>query len=237
MNRRQFLTVVGAGAAALALPPLPAFGQAKTYPFALPRLPYDYDALQPSIIEEIMKLHHDKHHAAYVANLNKALEGHADLQKKTLVELLRGYEKLPDEVRSTIINNGGGHANHAMFWEIMAPKGKAGEPSKELTRAIEDAFKTMDEFKKALSAKAGAVFGSGWAWLTYGPSKKLEIHTTPNQNSPYMNGLAPIMGIDVWEHAYYLQYKNVRADYIKAWWNVVNWREISERYERAMKAK
>ena len=234
MNRRQFLTVAGAGAAALAFP----LSQAKAAPFTLPPLPYAYDELQPSIIEEIMKLHYDKHHRGYVTNLNKALEGHPDLQKKSIVDLLRGYKDIKDDVlRSSVINQGGGHANHSMFWEIMAPKGKTGEPSKELVKGIDDAFKSMDEFKKNLSAKAGAVFGSGWAWLTYSPTKKLEIHTTPNQNSPYMSGLTPIMGIDVWEHAYYLQYKNVRADYIKAWWNVVNWKEINERYDRAVKAK
>jgi Fe-Mn family superoxide dismutase len=236
MNRRQFLSVAGAGAAALALPAVPALAQDKTG-FTLPKLPYDYDALKPSIIEEIMMLHHDKHHAAYVANLNKALEGHPDLLKKSIVALMRDIKEVPEAIQTAVINNGGGHANHSLFWLVMAPKGKGGEPSKELTKAIDDKFKSVDAFKTELSAKAGAVFGSGWAWLTLDKEKKLGIHTSPNQNSPYMVGHTPLMGIDVWEHAYYLQYKNVRPAYIKAWWDVVNWKYISDRYNEAMKAK
>jgi Fe-Mn family superoxide dismutase len=237
MNRRQFLSVAGAGAAALALPALPALAADEKPTFTLPKLPYDYDALQPSIIKEIMVLHHDKHHAAYVANLNNAVKGHPDLQKKSVAQLLRDYKQLPEDIRTAVTNNGGGHANHSLFWLVMAPKGKGGKPSGALAKALDAKFKSVDEFQKELSAAGGKVFGSGWAWLTLSPEKKLEIHMTPNQNSPYMVGHTPLMGIDVWEHAYYLQYKNLRPAYIKAWWDVVNWNYINDRYNDAMKGK
>jgi Fe-Mn family superoxide dismutase len=234
MTRRHFLRAAGASAAALTLAPLTArAADDKAAGFTLPKLPYAYDALEPNISAEIMKLHHDAHHQAYVTNLNKALEGHPDLLKKPIGNLLRDIDTVPENIRQTVINNGGGHANHSMFWEIMGPRG-GGSPSGELAKDIDAAFGSFDKFKDKLSTTAIARFGSGWGWLVLNKGK-LEVQSLPNQDSPLMKGQMPIMGIDVWEHAYYLQYKQKRPDYVKAWWNTANWKDIGQRYAAAKK--
>jgi Fe-Mn family superoxide dismutase len=240
LTRRQLLKVAGAGAATMALAPFARFAvraeeKKAAAGFTLPKLPYAYDALQPSISEEIMKLHHDTHHKAYVDNLNKALEGQEDLLKMPVDDLLRNIEKVPQKVRQTVINNGGGHANHSLFWEVMAPAGKGGEPKGELAKAIDTAFGSFDKFQQAFADAGMKRFGSGWAWLVPG-KRNLEIHNTANQDSPLLplpESQMPILGLDVWEHAYYLQYKAKRADYIAAWWKVVNWSNVAERYNKA----
>jgi Fe-Mn family superoxide dismutase len=197
----------------------------------LPALPYAYDALEPHIDARTMEIHHGKHHAAYVNNLNKALEGHADLQQKSITELLGDLNAVPEAIRGAVRNNGGGHFNHSLFWKVMQ-KGGGGEPTGELSDAIVSAFGSFDDFK-AKFANAGATrFGSGWAWLTVSDGR-LEVSSTPNQDTPVMDGGKPILGLDVWEHAYYLNYQNRRPDYIQAWWNVVNWRAVAENYSKA----
>jgi Fe-Mn family superoxide dismutase len=178
-----------------------------------------------------MEIHHDKHHAAYVNNLNKALEGHADLQKKSVEDLLRDIKEVPEDIRTVIRNNGGGHANHSLFWTVMSPDG-GGEPAGKLAEAIEKAFGDFNGFKEKLAAAAIGRFGSGWAWLTVSKGK-LDVSSTPNQDSPLMEGKVPILGLDVWEHAYYLKYQNKRPDYVEAWWNVVNWSEVERRFGKA----
>jgi superoxide dismutase, Fe-Mn family len=235
VNRRQVLQSAGAGVAALALCPLSAVAQDKKAPgFQLPKLEYPFDALEPHIDAQTMEIHHDKHHAAYVANLNKALAGHPELLSKEHVsDILRDIDKVPQSIRQAVVNNGGGHANHTMFWRIMKPKG-GGKPSGELAKAIDDAFGTFDKFQATLSNAATTQFGSGWGWLVLAKGK-LEVYGDKNQDSPYMKGHSPLLGIDVWEHAYYLKYQNRRPDYIKAWWNVVNWDAVAERYKNAMK--
>jgi superoxide dismutase, Fe-Mn family len=197
--------------------------------FELPALPYAKDALEPHIDAQTMEIHHDKHHAGYVNNLNKALEGHADLQGKTVEELLRSIDSLPESIRTAVRNNGGGHANHSMFWQIMSPNG-GGQPTGDLANAVNSAFGSFDNFKQQFAAAAGGRFGSGWAWLLVAPDGTLSITSTPNQDSPLMEGKRAVLGIDVWEHAYYLKYQNRRADYVAAWWNVVNWAEVARRY-------
>ncbi|MGH7563793.1 MAG: superoxide dismutase [Gemmatimonadota bacterium] len=197
----------------------------------VPALPYPFDALEPHIDARTMEIHHDKHHAAYVNNLNKALEGQADLQKKSVEDLLRDISKAPEEIRTAVQNNGGGHANHTLFWTIMSPDG-GGEPSGKLAEAIGKAFGDFKSFQEKLAAAATGRFGSGWAWLTVSKGK-LEVSSTANQDSPLMEGKTPILGLDVWEHAYYLKYQNVRPDYIAAGWNVVNWDEVAKRSEAA----
>ena len=192
----------------------------------VPALPYSFDALEPHIDTRTMEIHHDKHHAAYVTNLNKALEGHADLQKKSVEDLLRDIKNVPEDIRAAVQNNGGGHANHTLFWTIMSADG-GGEPDGELADAIVDAFKSFSAFKEQLSDAAVKRFGSGWSWLSVG-NDGLKVHSTPNQDSPLMEGRTPILGLDVWEHAYYLKYQNRRPDYIGAWWNVVNWAEVNK---------
>jgi Fe-Mn family superoxide dismutase len=234
MTRRQLLQSAGASAAVLALSPLRVLAvDEDKNGFTLPKLPYDYEALEPHIDAETMKIHHDFHHKAYVDNLNKALAGHEDLLKKPIDQLLRGIKEVPEAIRTAVRNNGGGHANHSMFWEIMGPKA-GGQPTGALAKAIDEAFESFDKFQTKLSQAAITRFGSGWGWLVLNKGK-LEIHSSANQDSPYMAGQAPIMGIDVWEHAYYLKYRNKRADYVKAWWNVANWENIASRYERASK--
>ena len=194
--------------------------------FKLPDLPYDTNALEPYIDTATMGIHHDKHHAAYVNNLNAALEGHPELQDKTAIELLIDLDALPKDIRGAVRNNGGGHVNHSMFWTLMSAKG-GGEPSGGLADAINDAFGSFDDFKAAF-AKAGVTrFGSGWAWLCVGADGKLVVTSTPNQDNPVSDGLIPILGLDVWEHAYYLNYQNRRPDYITEWWNVVDWDRVS----------
>ena len=196
--------------------------------YQLPKLPYGYDALEPYIDVETMHIHHEKHHNAYVTNLNAAIEKHPELGSKSIEELIADIDALPEDIRTAVRNNGGGHANHTFFWEIMAPKA-GGEPVGELKTAIDEAFGSFTDFKAKFKAAATTRFGSGWAWLVL-KDAKLEIISTPNQDSPLMEGLAPILGLDVWEHAYYLNYRNVRPDYVDAFWNVVNWDKVNELY-------
>jgi Fe-Mn family superoxide dismutase len=234
LTRRHFLASAGAAAAALTLAPVSALAaDDKPKGFTLPPLPYAYDALEPHIDAETMKLHHDAHHKAYVDNLNKALSGQPKLQEMTIVDILRRIDTVPETIRQAVINNGGGHANHTMFWEIMGPK-SGGQPKGELAKAIDKAFGSFDKFQQDLTNAGMTRFGSGWGWLVLSDGK-LQVHNTLNQDSPFMKGQFPIMGVDVWEHAYYLKYRNRRADYIKAWWNVVNWDNIAGRYQRALK--
>ncbi len=199
--------------------------------FEVPPLPYDYSALEPHIDTQTMQLHHDKHHATYVTNLNTALESQPDLQNQSIEELLRNINSVPENIRMAVRNNGGGHANHTMFWEIMGPNA-GGQPSGELADAINQAFGSFDSFKEQFNKAATTRFGSGWAWLL-ADSGRLEITSTQNQDSPLMEGRIPILGLDVWEHAYYLKYQNRRPEYINAWWNVVNWDAVSERFRNA----
>ena len=196
--------------------------------FSVPALPYDYDALSNYISGDIMMLHHDKHHQAYVDKLNAALEGRSELLNKSVEQLLRELDTLPEEIRTTVRNNGGGHYNHCLFWLWMSPNG-GGSPGGELEEALVAKYGSLDAFKESFAAKAAGVFGSGWVWL----QPDLEIKTTANQDSLISSGEAePILGLDVWEHAYYLDYKNKRPDYVAAWWNVVNWGVVTERYAR-----
>lgn len=198
----------------------------------LPPLPYAPNALEPHIDAQTMEIHHGKHHAAYVANLNKALESAPDFQNKTAEQLVSDLGALPEAIRTAVRNNGGGHANHSMFWKIMGPKG-GGKPAGELAAAIDAAFGGFDAFVEKLNTAGATRFGSGWAWLSLNKSGALLVHSTANQDSPLMEGLQPILGVDVWEHAYYLKYQNRRPDYLKAWWNVVNWEEVARRYAAA----
>ncbi|MGH7936918.1 MAG: superoxide dismutase [Chthoniobacterales bacterium] len=199
--------------------------------YELPKLPYANDALEPHIDAKTMEIHHDKHHQAYVSNLNKALEGKPDLAGKSIEDLLRTINDVPEDIRTAVRNNGGGHANHSMFWQIMGPNG-GGEPSGKLADDIKSTFGSFDAFKEKLADAGGKRFGSGWAWLIKNKNGKLEIISTANQDSPLMDGNTPVLGVDVWEHAYYLHYQNRRPDYLKAWWNTVNWPEVSKRYEK-----
>jgi len=200
-------------------------------PFTLPPLPYDYNALEPHIDEQTMRIHHDKHHAAYVNNLNVALEPHAALQSKSLEELIANLDALPEGIRTPVRNNGGGHWNHTFFWEIMAPGG-AKEPTGALADAINKLSGSFSAFKEAFNKAGVGRFGSGWAWLTRDKAGALAIESTPNQDSPIMAGKTAILGCDVWEHAYYLKYQNRRPDYLAAWWNVVNWSEVGKRFDK-----
>jgi Fe-Mn family superoxide dismutase len=202
--------------------------------FTLPPLPYPADALEPSIDKTTMEIHHDRHHKAYVDNLNKALESAPDLQNKSIEDLLRGIKSAPANVQTAVRNNGGGHANHSMFWEIMGPNA-GGAPSGDLAQAISSAFGGLDQFKAKIKENALGQFGSGWSWLVIGGDGKLQAVKTANQDSPYMDSQTPLLGIDVWEHAYYLKYQNKRADYVDAWWNVVNWSAVAQRFGRAKK--
>ena len=200
--------------------------------FTVPPLPYAFDALEPYIDKQTMEIHHDKHHGAYVTNLNKALESAPDLQNKTIEELLaNNCAIVPENIRTAVRNNGGGHINHSMFWQIMAPKA-GGNPSGNVAQAINSTFGSFDQFKEKLNAAGAGRFGSGWAWLVK-TGGKVEIISTANQDSPVMEGKFPVMGVDVWEHAYYLKYQNRRPEYLAAWWNVVNWPEIEKRFNSA----
>jgi Fe-Mn family superoxide dismutase len=196
----------------------------------LPSLPYDFNALEPHIDEQTMRIHHGKHHATYVANLNAALEKHPALQSKSAADLVADLNAVPEDIRTAVRNNGGGHVNHTMFWLLMAP-GAGGAPSGALADAIAAAFGSVDGFKAELKKAALGRFGSGWAWLV-NAGGALSIESTPNQDSPMMDGRTAILGIDVWEHAYYLKYQNRRPDYVDAWWNVVNWAEVARRFGR-----
>jgi len=199
-------------------------------PFSLPPLPYATDALEPHIDKMTMEIHHGKHHNAYVTNLNKALESAPNLAGKTVEELLaNNCAIVPDNIKTAVRNNGGGHINHSMFWTIMRPKG-GGQPSGALADAISSTFGGFDSFKEKVNAAGATRFGSGWAWLVKDRAGKLDVISTGNQDSPIMEGKIPVMGVDVWEHAYYLKYQNRRPDYLAAWWNVVNWPEIEKRF-------
>ena len=195
----------------------------------VPPLPYAYNALEPHIDEQTMRLHHDKHHAAYVTGLNGALEKHPDLQKKSVEELLKGINTVPDDIKTAVRNHGGGHSNHTMFWELMGP-GKGGEPTGAVGDAIKSSFGSVETFKEQFEKAGVGRFGSGWAWLI-DAGGKLTIESSANQDSPLMEGKKIVLGNDVWEHAYYLKYQNRRADYLKAWWNVVNWDAVNKRFK------
>ena len=198
----------------------------------LPELPYAYDALQPHVDAQTMEIHHTKHHNAYVTNLNNALADHAALQAKGIEDLLREIEQVPEAIRTAVRNNGGGHANHSLFWTVMK-SGGGGQPAGALADALKSALGGFDAFKEKFSTAAATRFGSGWAWLVVKGSGALDVYSTANQDSPLMQGDVPILGLDVWEHAYYLNYQNRRPDYISAWWNVVNWDEVLRRYQAA----
>ena len=203
-------------------------------PFTVPDLPYPYDALEPFIDKETMTLHHDKHHAAYVTNLNAAIEKHPELASKSAYDLIGDLNAVPDDIRAAVRNNGGGHVNHTMFWSIMAPRA-GGDPKSALGDAIKGTFGDLETFKNQFNDAGVKQFGSGWVWLVLNNDGKLQIVSTPNQDNPMSSGARTIMGNDVWEHAYYLKYQNRRADYLKAWWSVVNWDAVAERFERAKK--
>src|SRR5205823_4690 len=213
-------------------------GKKETYPFTLPKLPYAFDALEPHIDARTMEIHHDKHHQAYITNLNNALKGHKDLHGKTLHELLHNLSQVPEDIRMAVRNNGGGHLNHSMFWEMMTKK--QGSPKGTLAKAITSDLGGFKKFQEDFEKAAATRFGSGWAWLIV-KDGTLKVVSTANQDSPAMGGVVgvpqgtPILGIDVWEHAYYLKYQNQRPAYVKAWWHVVNWEDVAERHNAAMK--
>ncbi len=202
------------------------------YPFQLPDLGYGHDALEPHIDAQTMSIHHGKHHAGYTNNLNAALEGHGDLHGMSAIDLIGDLQALPAGIQGAVRNNGGGYVNHALFWDVMTPGGAAG-PSGDLADAIDSAFGSVEEFKARFQAAAAGQFGSGWGWLCSDESGDLSVMATANQDSPYMHGLTPILGVDVWEHAYYLKYQNRRPDYLGAFWSVVNWDRVSARYDAA----
>lgn len=258
LKRRQFLYLLGAGTIGTGLGLklsdrlAPGLAQAETLPammeplatttlaqasggtgpFTLPPLPYAYDALEPHIDKMTMQIHHDRHHAAYVNNLNAAIAKYPALSSKSAEELIQNLAGLPEDIRTTVRNNGGGHINHSLFWEIMGPNG-GGAPTGALAAAIAASFGSFDALKTKFNDAGAKRFGSGWAWLVKDKSGKLQVISTANQDSPLMDGLTPILGNDVWEHAYYLKYQNKRADYLKAWWNVVNWQAVERRFAGA----
>ncbi|MCM3358374.1 MULTISPECIES: superoxide dismutase [unclassified Psychrobacillus] len=199
--------------------------------YELPQLPYAYDALEPHIDKETMNIHHTKHHNTYVTNLNNAVAGKADLENKSVEELIANIDALPEDIKTAVRNNGGGHANHSLFWQLLSPNG-GGTPTGDLAQAIDAKFGSFDAFKEEFAKAATTRFGSGWAWLSVS-NGELEISSTANQDSPIMEGKTPLLGLDVWEHAYYLNYQNRRPDYISSFWNVVNWDEVSKRYASA----
>lgn len=199
--------------------------------YELPQLPYAYDALEPHIDKETMNIHHTKHHNTYVTNLNNAVAGKADLESKSVEELISNLDAVPEDIKTAVRNNGGGHANHSLFWQILSPNG-GGNPTGALAEAIDSKFGSFDAFKEEFTKTATGRFGSGWAWLVV-DNGELAITSTPNQDSPLMEGKTPVLGLDVWEHAYYLNYQNRRPEYIGAFWNVVNWEEVAKRYEQA----
>ncbi|WP_207117735.1 superoxide dismutase SodA [Peribacillus simplex] len=199
--------------------------------FELPQLPYAYDALEPHIDKETMNIHHTKHHNTYVTNLNNALEGNQELLSKSVEEIVANIDAVPEAVRTAVRNNGGGHANHTLFWEILSPNG-GGQPTGELADAITSKFGSFDSFKEEFAKAATTRFGSGWAWLAVN-NGELEVTSTPNQDNPLSEGKTPLLGLDVWEHAYYLNYQNRRPEYINSFWNVVNWDEVAKRYSAA----
>jgi Fe-Mn family superoxide dismutase len=237
-NRRDVLRA-GAGFASLALADSLLVSSSTaaqaTGPFTLPKLPYATDALEPHIDARTMEIHHGKHHQAYIDNLNKAVAENPQLQGKRAFALLKEIDEVPEAVRQTVINNAGGHVNHSMFWQLMAPGG-GGPPTGDVAKSIDKAFGGFDNFKTQLSDAAMKRFGSGWAWLVVDKDQSLKVISTANQDSPIMMGQHPVLGVDVWEHAYYLKYKNKRADYVAAWWNVVNWDYVNELYGQVKRA-
>jgi len=230
IDRRQLLHQATFGGAVLALSPLAVFA-ADPPGFTLPKLPYASDALEPHIDKMTMEIHHGKHHQAYVDNLNKALAAQPELLTKPIETILRNIEQVKPEIRQAVINNGGGHANHTLFWAIMGPKG-GGEPTGPLAKAIASTFGSFAKFQEAMNQAAATRFGSGWAWLVLDKGK-LAVVSTANQDSPLMTGATPLLGLDVWEHAYYLKYQNKRPEYVKSWWNVINWPAVAARYDQA----
>jgi superoxide dismutase, Fe-Mn family len=241
MSRRDALqkTILGGAAlvaagtlvpqmfAAPSAAPAPAAG-----PFQLPPLTYALDALEPHIDARTMEIHHGKHHAAYVTNLNKALADHPELQKKSIEDLIRNLNTVPEAARTAVRNNGGGHLNHTWFWQMMG-KGKGGDPKGEVAKALEKSFGKFSKFQESFTSTAIKTFGSGWAWLSLNPAKELIIESTGNQDNPITHGNTPLLGIDVWEHAYYLKYQNKRVDYVNAFYNVIDWDFVTERYRTA----
>lgn len=234
-NRRDMLRA-GLGAASAALADKIFVSQVSaadtTLGYTLPKLPYAFDALEPHIDAKTMEIHHDKHHAAYVDNLNKALASHPQLLKKDPIRLLKEIDEVPADIKQAVINNGGGHVNHSLFWKWMAPNA-GGPPKGEVAKAIDKSFGSFDAFKTQFADAGMKRFGSGWAWLIAEPGGELAIISTANQDSPYMEGKTPILGLDVWEHAYYLKQQNKRGDYINEWWNLVNWDFVNELYAQA----
>jgi superoxide dismutase, Fe-Mn family len=210
----------------------PSGEELSAYPAQLPPLPYGYDALAKAIDAETMKLHHDRHHATYVENLSDALKQQSNLHNRSVEALLRDLNSVPEDIRTTVWNNGGGHLNHTIFWQIMSPNG-GGQPIGEIAQAINQTFGSFDNFRKQFNEAGGDRFGSGWVWLVRNPQGQLQITTTQNQDNPIMENNFPIMGNDVWEHAYYLRYQNQRAEYLNNWWNVVNWQEVNRRFQLA----
>jgi len=200
----------------------------------VPPLSYSFDALEPHVDAQTMQIHHDKHHAAYVTNLNKALDGHPDLQSKSVEDLLRGFAGVPEAIRTAVKNHGGGHANHSLFWQVMGPHdgGSSNGPGGDLAAAIDRDLGSFQSFKEKLTNAAAGQFGSGWGWLVV-DGGKLDVIARPNQDSPLMEGKTPLLGVDVWEHAYYLKYQNRRPDYLAAWWNTVNWQAVADRFSQA----
>jgi superoxide dismutase, Fe-Mn family len=235
MTRRQAIKTTALVTAAVAAVPgaiaQPAPAAAQAGPFTLPPLPYAFDALEPYIDAQTMEIHHDRHHAGYVANLNKAVYGRQDVRSDSVEDLLKDSNAVPEAIRTAVRNNGGGHYNHSLFWEMMK-KGGSSDPTGELDHAMNTGFGSLNAFKQQFSQAATKVFGSGWAWLVL-DGGQLKIETVPNQDTPLSAGRQPLLGIDVWEHAYYLKYQNKRAEYITAWWNVVNWDFVAERYAKA----
>ena len=231
LNRRGFL----AGAAAFSTYVVAdrSWGQATEGPFQLPPLPYPANSLEPHIDARTMELHHDKHHAAYVKNLNEALQGHGELAKQPLEEILANLNNVPATIRTKVRNNGGGHANHSMFWQVMGPAGSDSEPEGELRQAVERDFGGLKELQNQFNSAGASVFGSGWVFVVVNKDGRLAITTRPNQDTPLMDGEQVLFGNDLWEHAYYLKYQNRRPEYLEAWWNVVNWKAIGDRYKRA----
>jgi len=234
VHRRIFLQGAAAAAFSAAVRPTPIWA-AEDGPFKLPPLPYGFDALEPAIDAKTMELHHDKHHAAYVKKLNEAVKDHSKVAAMSLEEILGNLNELPDDIRTTVRNNAGGHANHSMFWQIMGKDG--GAPDGELKEAIDADLGGLDKLKEDFNAKGEKVFGSGWVFVAVTPEGKLSLLTKPNQDTPLMDGGHVLFGNDVWEHAYYLKYQNRRPEYLKAWWDVVNWKAIGERYAAAKSGK
>ena len=232
ITRRDWMIGTVGGAATLALARFSLAGE--RLDLTLPKLPYAYDALEPHLDAQTMTIHHTKHHQAYIDKLVAALkEGAPEWLNKPVEEIVAGYKTLPESIQTAVRNHGGGHFNHSLFWTMMAPAGSGGSPSPEVQAGLEQAFGNLDGFQKAFAAKATGQFGSGWAWLVLGKDKKLAVTSTANQDNPVSDGMVPLLGIDVWEHAYYLKYQNRRPEYVTAWMKVVNWNRVNELYAAA----